>query len=363
MIEIAALPLTKSDDERVIVPAKYAVRQLFRDIAGANNTKISDNEWLRESCLNAAAKRLILDRVEEDVRYGILSPSVADVRRYDYRRFGKPAMKLVLGRLVADVLVEQDGLNWGEEHKVLILRQEVIEARKDHLEQRSALTGLAVTQHALERLYEREDCCQSDILQRVRDDIGSAAGALAFATAAGISLRGRLTDLGSSTVLPIGDGLMVVRNVLVATTKGTNHTTRMIACKNGFLSTAIDVRRPRLVNIPPVMGMEVQGHIVSMGLTYLSEDLLHIEQKAYAAMFKAEMEKYDVQAISEQMNQVRMPHEKLPEVQQINVSNRLHYLLSQIMVPKQNSAPVYAIGWDGWADPRASKKTKEIRDV
>ncbi len=352
----AALPLSENDDEKFIVPAKYAVRQLFRDIAGANNIKISDNEWLRESCINAAAKRLNLDQVEENVRYGVLSPSVADVRRYDRKRLGKPAMKLVFGRLVADVLVEQDGESWGEEHKVLILRQEVIEARKDYLEQRSALTGLAVTQHALGRLYEREDCCQNDILQRVRDDIGCAAGALAFATAAGISLRGRLTDVGSSTVLPVGDGLMVVRNILVATTKGTGHTTRMIACKNGFLSTAVDHRRPRLVDIPSVMGREVQGHVVSMGVTYLSEDLLHIEQKAYAALFRAEMEKYDVQAISEQMNQVRMPHEKLPETLQINVSDRLHYLLSQIMVPKRSQAPVYAIGWEGWSDPRTDKQ-------
>lgn len=355
MSNSAALSLIEND-EKFIVPAKYAVRQLFRDIAGANNIKISDNEWLRESCLNAAAKRLNLDRVEEDVRYGVLSSSIADVRRYDRKRLGKPAMKIVLGRLVADVLVEQDGETWGEEHKVLILRQEVIEARKDYLEQRSALTGLAVTQHALERLYEREDCCQNDILQRVRDDVGCAAGTLAFATAAGVSLRGKLTDVGSSTVIPVGNGLLVVRNILVATSKGTSHTTRMVACKNGFLSTVVDHRRPRLVNIPPLMGMEVQGHVVSMGITYLSEDLLHIEQKAYAAMFRTEMEKHDVQAISEQMNQVRMQHEKLPEMPQIQVSDRLHYLLSQIMVPKRSLAPVYAIGWDGWADPRATKK-------
>ncbi len=359
MSNSAALPLIEHDAERMVVPAKYAIRQLFRDIAGVNNIKSDDNKWLLESCRNAAAKRLSLDRLEEYVRHGVLSPSVSDVRRYDHRRLGKPSMKLVLGRLVADVLVEQNGVEWGEEHKVLILRQEVLEARKDYLEQRSALTGLAVTQHALERLYQREDCCQSDILQRVRDDVGCAAGALAFATAAGISLRGRLCEPGASTVLPIGNGLMVVRNMLVATTKGTSHTTRMIACKNGFLSTIVDHRRKRLVSLPPVMGLEVQGHVVSMGITYLSEDLLHIEQKAYAAMFREEMEKHDIQAISEQMNQVRLSHEKLPELPQINVSDRLHYLLSQVMVPKPGLAPVYAIGWDGWSDPRTNKKQKD----
>ena len=324
----------------------------MRTIDAASACNGSDDHWLQTSRDGIARKRLDVATVEKAIREGPSASSLTSFERIDGRRLGRPSSTFRIGRLVADRFLARMRSGWGPQQDVLVLRRETVEARADHLEERSSPSGIAVTRHALERLYEREQCCHAEIHARLLDDLAEADRTLAFAVASGLFVRGGPRACDAYTVLPLGSGLLVVRNVVVAMQAGRSPITRYVVGRRGVSSLPVATDPHRRVDLDHMDGMAVDGHLLALGITYLSSDILFLEQHAYAALFHREAARFDLAAIAADDGRTWLPHEKRPAPMAIEADPRLHYLLSQIVGAKPPGMPCLSIGWNGRDDPR-----------
>lgn len=345
------------------IPSRYAVSQAFRTIYASAALNGTDVHWLQWARKGVASRRLDIEALARDIQHGPTSSSLTCMVRTDGRRLGRRATTFNVGRLVADRFVSyEEGRGWGADQQVLVLRRETIEARADHLEERSSPSGIAVTRHALERLYEREGCDQCVIHKRMLCDLAEADHTLAFAVAAGLFVKGDPLDVDACTVLPVGQGLLYVRNAGIAMRAGTNPASRYVVVSRGVHSKPVISDPDRHIPVSRLGHMEVDGHLLAMGMTYLSSDLLYLEQHAYAALFKAEAAKHDLATLAAEAGRTWLPHEKRPVSMHIEVDPRLRYLLSQIVQPKPPGHMCLSIGWSGSDDPRPVREKKIIQE-
>lgn len=329
------------------IPARYAVSQAMRDIHASARCNGSDDHWLQRA-QGAVSKRLLrADDVERDMLHGPTATSLTTFRRDDGRRLGLPHSTFSVGRLVADRFVQASDAGWGHVQEVVVLRRETVDVRRNHLEERSSPSGLAVARHALERLYERERLDHGSIRPRLLEDLADADRALAFATAAGLFVHGRPFDRDAYTILPLGGGLLIARNVAVAMRKGSVPSTRYVVGRHGVTSQPVATGGPRSLDMGTLHGMPVEGHLLALGMTYLSEDLLYLEQHAYAAAFHREAARHDLDALVAEAGRTWLAHETRPPSPVIKIDGRLRYLLSQIIVPKPPGLACLSIGWSG----------------
>lgn len=347
----------------MLIPPRYAITQAFRTIHASAAHTGTERHWLQWGRKGVLSGRLDVKRLEEDIRSGPTSASLTCMTSVSRRRLGKPATTFNIGRLVADRFVTYDDkIGWGAEQQVLVLRREVIEARGDHLEERSSPSGIAISRHALERLYERERCDHCTIHKRILSDLAEADRTLAFAIAAGLFVKGEPYQRNACTVLPLGQGLLYVRNGGVATKAGTNPTSRYVVGAKGIYSKPVVGDRARCVDIGRLGGIPVEGHLLAIGMTYLSSDMLFLEQEAYAALFHQEALKHDLCALTSETGRSWLPHEKQSPGARIEVDERLRYLLSRIVQPKPPGPLCLSIGWTGSDDPRSCGGKRPLAD-
>lgn len=337
------------------IPSRHAINQAFRTIYSSTALNGSDRHWLMWAKQGVGNRRLDVDAVARDVSSGPTSVSLTGFQRSDRKRLGRKSSTFHVGRLVADRFVSYDPVEgWGADQQVLVLRRETIEARPDYLEERSSPSGIAITRHALERLYERERCDHCDIHGRILVDLAEADRTLAFAVAAGLFVQGDALHRDASTVLPLGKGLLYVRNIAVAMRAGTNPVSRYVVQKRGVLSMPVMGDPERRLPLGRLGRIDVDGHLIAMGMTYLSPGLLYLEQEAYSALFRKEAERFDLSALAADAGRTWLPHEKRPCPQRIEVAPRLRYLLSQIVQAKPPGKVCMSIGWTGSDDPRSN---------
>jgi hypothetical protein len=333
----------------VIIPSRHAINQAFRTIHSSSDVNGTDRHWLSTFRPSVLRQRLCVDALERDLVGGVTATSLTGMRRTDGRRLGKPQTTFDIGRLVPDRFVIHDRrMGWtGEEQAVVVLRRETVIARRNHLEERSSPSGIAVTRHALERLYERERCDHDGIHERILRDLGEADHTLAFAVAAGLFACGGPMERDAYTMLPLGRGMLIVRNMAIAMYPGTSPVTRYSVEKMGIMSLPVANDRQRRLSIAPIAGMAVEGHLLAVGVTYLSPDLLRIEQTAYNALFRREAARFDLADIAADAGRTWLHHERRVEPARIEVDPRLHYLLSQIAPPRAPGRTCLSVGWAG----------------
>ena len=341
-------------DETFALPAYYAIRAALNTLHDAQDVRGTDEHWLWSSASSLTAKRLDLEALSRDIETGPSAKSLMTFERKDSRRIGKPALDFTLTRLVPDRFrAHRPEGGWGEELEVVVVRKDEIHARRDYLEERSAVSGLAVCKHALERYYERERYSHGVIHARILKDLADVDRRLAFATAAGLFCNGDSYSPDAVTVLPLGEGLLVVRNATILTEDGWSPSTRCIRKKRSFIATPT-VRDPRRsLDSVLVEAKRAEGFLMAMGVTYLSSRILRLEQRAYAALFRCEAEKHDLNALGADMGRTWLAHEAIPEAPQIKVDPYLPYLLSQIANPGKRWPLWYAMGWTRSSDPRS----------
>lgn len=331
------------------IPARHAISQALRVIHSSTDLNGMDGHWMNDFRPSALKGRMDVDALEADLRAGPTATSLTGLVRRDGRRLGKPQSMFHVGRLVTDRFVMHDGdRGWtAGEQQVVVLRRETVQARRDHLEERSSPSGIAITRHALERLYEREGCGHGDIHARILKDLAEADRTLAFAVAAGLFAHGGAMERDAYTMLPLGQGMLIVRNMVIAMNAGTSPVTRYGVNKAGVVSMPIADDRTRRVRVAPVNGVEFEGHLLAMGVTYLSPDLLRLEQAAYMGLFRKEAARYDLDEIAADAGRTWLRHEQRVEPDGIHVDPRLHYLLSQISPPRAPGRTCLSIGWTG----------------
>jgi hypothetical protein len=339
-----------------LIPARYAISQSFRSIQASADINGTDGHWMNIFRPDVLRRRLRVDALQQEIMHGATATSLTSFVRRDGRRLGRPQSIFHIGRLVADRFLMHDPVEgWtGEDQRVLVLRRETVHARSDHLEERSSPSGITISRHALERLYERERCGHEHIHRRILADLAEADQTLSFAVAAGLFTCGGPLERDACTMLPLGDGLLVVRNVTVCMKTGLSPATRYCVGKAGIVSHPVARDAARAISMSPLSGTAVDGHVMAMGMTYLSHEILRLEQSAYMTLFREEIAKVDLDEIAADAGRTWLQHERRRDTPAIEASPRLHYLLSQIAPPRAPGRACLSIGWTGSGDPRTT---------
>lgn len=344
--KITKADVTGSCPDDFVLPAYYAIRSALNAIYESQNVRDTDDHWLFKFAPSVAAGKLNFAEFSKDIETGPSSVAVMSSKKTPSKKAGKATVSYALSRLVPDRFVSHKGENgWGEELDVLVVRRDEIHARKNYLEERSSVSGLAVCRHALERYYERERLTHTEIQERLLKDMANVDRYLAFAVAGSIFSNGDAFSPGAITALPLGDGLLIVRNTISMVNKGWKPSTRFVRKKHTILRSPTDFDPHRSIGSILVEGEPAEGFLMAMGITYLSSDMLRLEQNAYVSLFRSEAEKYDLDDLGKDMGRTWLAHERKPDLPEIKVSPYLPYLLSQMAKPVWNWPPWYSIGW------------------
>lgn len=333
----------------ITIPSRNVVNQAFRTIFSAQKAGV---DW-KYSLHDAVAKKMVNpDIVWNTIRDGVDGQDILCMERTERRRLGKPATRIDLVRVTPDRFLEYDGGKWGVENEVLVMRRETVDIRKDHIEERSVPSGLAVTRHALERIYEREKCSHEDFIDKLRADLTHADRTLSFARSANLFKHGGRNDTHGVTLLPLGKGLMVVRNIVVAVESTMNPCYRKEVGRRHVIRHRAFVDPSWSCQIEDMQGRPVTGYRMSLGVTYVSQEMLTDEQMAYASLFRREMERVDLEKLSASRERMWMPHQGVAEEPTIELNGRLHYLLGLLTRPRVVGGLRMSLGWVPKDDPR-----------
>ncbi len=340
--------------EGFVQPAHYAIRKALSDMFAPYQMRGTAEHWLWPNEGSPNIGHFDMAETIEKIEHGPLIANQLSSRRTDSRVRGKPCVSFQRTYLIPDTFrsFNQDE-GWGGTVDVVVARKEEIHLRKGYMEERSAVSGLTVCKHALERFYEREGCCQRTIKDRILHDLAQVDRYLAFATAGNVFALGNSYDPNAITLVPLGEGMLVIRNAIIAVHGLSPPATRFVRKKRNLFSTMTVADPLRSFDVDDIDGNKVNGFLMAMGATYLSEDILFLEQRAYLDLFKAEAAKFDLEDLSSNMGRTWMAHEKVPEPSKIEVNWRLPYLLSQISGTVRHWPLWYSIGWNKHNDPVA----------
>jgi hypothetical protein len=340
--------------EKIVIPSYYAVSNFIRNIARINAETIGKGHWIVSNIKMWRKKKLDIHSVAMEIISGPRKNSHVSSRIEEGKRLGKPLLKVISNRLVADQIVGREDDRWGKPIPILVMRREFAEIRKDHMEEHSVVTGFAICRHALERMYERREFTQDDMSARIRNDIRDIAENLAFAIRARLCSGQNPEKEGAEFRLPAGKGLLIIKNIAFLMKKDIITESRLTPAKCGKMYThPVKKNTRRVIAVDPVEDMDLEGHIMSLGITYITENMMSFEQLAYVSMFREEVKKHDIARISDETYRIRMKHEPDTEFPNIHVNDRLHYLLSMITRPKNTEKRYFPIGWDGSYDRRS----------
>lgn len=338
-----------------VLPAFFAINAALKAIHNAQDIRGTADHWLWGFAPSVAAGRLDLNALSKDIESGPTSCATMTFERRLSRKAGKPAVDFTVTKLVPDRFrAHRTGEGWGEQLEVVVVRKDEIHARKNYLEERSSVSGLSVCRHALERYYEREHHSHNDIHARILKDMADADRQLGFAVAAGLFCNGNPFSPGAVTVLPLGEGLIIVRNTVIMAEKGWRPSSRAVRKKRMLLATPTDVDPCRSLKSFMVDGSPAEGFLMAMGVTYISNDIMRLEQRAYTSLFRAEAQKHDLASLGKDMGRTWLAHETKPAIPSIEVHPRLSYLLSQIVGAGKQWPLWYAMGWNRSDDPKAA---------
>tara|TARA_B100000953_G_C18023548_1_gene421221 strand:- start:976 stop:2052 length:1077 start_codon:yes stop_codon:yes gene_type:complete len=352
ILEVDATPVCPDD---FVLPPHYAINKALAAIYNSQKIRGSDEHWLWGFAPAVAAGRLDLEDLSRNIESGPTSCATMTCERSTSRKAGKPAVDFTVTKLVPDRFrAHRANEGWGEQLEVVVVRKDEIHARKNYLEERSAVSGLSVCRHALERYYEREHHSHNDIHARILKDMADVDRKLGLAVAAGLFCNGDPFSPGAVTVLPLGEGLIIVRNTVIMAEKGWRPSSRAVRKKRVLLATPTDVDPCRSLKPFVVDGNPAEGFLMAMGVTYISNDIMRLEQRAYTSLFRAEAQKHDLALLGKDMGRTWLAHETKPPIPSIEVHPRLSYLLSQIVGAGRQWPLWYAMGWNRSDDPKAS---------
>lgn len=349
-----AVPVGKRD---FVLPSHYAINAAMAEMHSSQKVRGTNDHWLWGFAPAVATGRLDFAAFSHDIENGAAACATMTCKRQETRKAGKPALDYTITKLVPDRFrAHRELTGWGEELEVVVVRKDEIHARKNYLEERSAVSGLAVCRHALERFYQREHLSHEEIRSRILSDMASVDRQLAFAVASGLFCHGHAYTPNAVTVLPLGDGLLVVRNAVIVADEGWRPSVRIVRKKRSLLTTPTDIDPCRSMEPFTRDGKRSEGFLMAMGVTYLSSDILRLEQRAYASLFHAEAEKHDLEDLGKNMGRTWLAHEAKAQIPSIEIDPRLRFLLSQIVNSGKAWPFWYAMGWTRHSDPLDSEE-------
>lgn len=319
------------------VPAKYIVNAALRDIRRATTGKGDPDFWVRHVERMVEEGRTSGDALERIMRERMPQAAVVDITRTDARRSGKPTTTIDVMLMRPETLVQRDN-PLDTPRDVVILRRNTLVTRSNEVEMRGSPCGIGVDRHVLERLHEREGCTHETIGQRLKTDMADIASTISFAMAAGLvkrpmhakDARDAPVHLpGTATQVPFGDGLLVTTSMQIDIQDGHRVCGRNVLRRRDTQTTYTRTHPDRRVPTDDIDGRPAEGHLITLGITYLSFDMLRPDQRDYQAIFQDEMERHDLKALTADIGRTWMPHETPTPPPRIEVTERLHRLLNE----------------------------------
>lgn len=149
-------------------------------------------------------------------------------------------------------------------------------------------TGLVLTRHVLERIYERTEVSTEAFERLLHDHLGEFVRGVALAEAAGLWLTGERT-FSRMTAVPYANGLMIVSNRILWGNVDDGEFGFRIAIPSGKMTSPF-ISRSTLIDsleegryLPPA----AQAGVLTCGITYLDLTSLRGEQQDYYYAFQA----------------------------------------------------------------------------
>ena len=332
----------QNPDSLVRIPARYALNALLREISSiwnedqANYWTHAIVEMVKSGRVTIAGIEGAIDRVDPRI--------VVSMTRRDGRRLGKPQPVFDMVRMQLSNVVPRDALPGANLRQILMLRRDVIAPRGKEVDIRSGGLGVAIDRHAIERLYERENCTPGELLDRLRSDLSRLAGDVAYARAAGLIKRRKgsgddRTDIrpGEMALVPMGAGVLVMEALQLDVTGITAR--RVLVRQPESRITAAQHDQETTVPARPMDGKPAIGLIVMTGITYLADDMLRMGQRDYLALYEDMTEHVDRDALGNSLGRVFLPHERRPPAPSMPPQNdRMMRLLRENV--NRNKKPV-----------------------
>lgn len=322
MDDAVTTPIEILDGGAELIPTKHAIATALRRIK-AGWQPDSDRHWTRIAWTMIKRNRLNVDAVRTALTQGMQADNLVTITEIRKRRASKTTTVFDVMRMCPDDFVAQ-----GEDcaERFVVMRRETCEVHRRNLEYRSCIAGIALHEHAIGRLYEREQLAHGEIIARLKEDLARIETSTAFAHAAGLmsSSDGDTRTPGATGMIPLGQGLLIVRSVEVEARNAS--TARIDLVELGAIRMAGEPH-PQVVSHHVVDGLRRATHRITIGITYLAYEDLRPEQRDYLALFEDAMLDHDLASITSDVGRLWMPHERPVPMPRIEVDARLHEIL------------------------------------
>lgn len=305
--------MTQDITAGITIPARYALNTALREMGAIWDEKRPDY-WTQGISDMVKAGRVTANGLKDAIAR--IDPAIIlSMARSDMKRLGKTVPVFDIIRMQPLRIHPRHGPDQENPREIIMLRRDVVTQRDREVDIRSGNMGIALDRHAAERLYERERCTPDEIVGRLRGDMAHLVRTVAFARASGIIKRARGTDAGETgispgeaTFVPMGKGALVVEALQLDVNGITAR--RTLVRRTGTVITVAGHDPQMTRETEPLDGHPAVGLIEMTGITYLSEDMLRPDQRDYLALFEDAMEAVDIEALTDTVGAVAMPHER-----------------------------------------------------
>lgn len=300
----------REDSPNFILPARYAFRAAMKTMEEIWNEKNPDY-WIK-AVKDMVARGAISAEETERIISGIDPRIMLSVKRAEHRRMGKVETTFDFMRMQPQSLIPRDAAEGVRARQIIVLRRDVVTLKQKEIVATTGKVGVAMDRHAAERLYERGSCTQHQIFDRMKDGFRDMVRHMAFARAAGIIKTpregGALMLPGNATLLPLDEGMMCMEALCVDTSGLVAR--RALVRRGGTTYTSAQHRPETIFEAEPLDGRPAQGLSLMTGITYISGDLLRLDQLDYLALFEDAMKGVPLDDLVEMMGRVALPHER-----------------------------------------------------
>lgn len=322
----------------------YAVREYMRQLeANCEIPMHQDGEWYNLLLGITVGKNARCHReFRRSVLEGSMSKRMLSLTESTGRRLGRPTTEFAMLRAGHGEIRHLGGMRTVPG---IYICRDYVRLEQDRAEHVPSIPFVFFSTHALERMYEREECVEGGIDEMMRERLTTADGDLAFASITNLWIRGE-NDVAHQLV-PFGDGLLIA--TIVSYVTPADHpapfVTRQIFRRNIIDRRPMPIRDELLGTMPEGL----TGHssqILTLARTYLSCDMLRPEQEEYRRLFMDEAAALDRRKMAAALYMPVNAHER-KALGEMHASPRLHDLLARSL-----NADHYPAVWEAGESKR-----------
>ncbi len=341
----------------VEIPAKYVVRTYLRErekiieALGSLTTNVLIPRW-REMYASGPATSAMLASIGVDFAevmpaHGAFLPVVEHIEGTRHIPFRE---KLSASAFFAEPVSIGQGFAPSENRpyleKAMMLRTVQIELKRKKGYMGVGFSSISLTQHVLERVYERKELNYQDFEQELHEDITDLMRGLALAECANVYVASAVEgETYRFTAVPFKDGLMIVNNRLIFGDIGEGDFGWRVKLPSSEMETPfVNVRRLfKTVANDEYFSNSFTPTVVDCGVTYYNSITFNDQQADYYYAFQAAKE--------------HVGHETLDEIARATYSPTLAHDRGKTMTPSdafsKKIARLKVLLEAGWLKPKS----------